>query len=152
MDALLADLPKLAGLFGVAFFSFWGAIPTGIALGLAPVAVIVTVTLSYATGVALIVLFGERLRGWISKRLPVAKDSPTQRRIRAITERYGALGLGLASPMLLGAQIGALVGIALQVPPRRLFIGMTLGALAWAVLLTAITVWGAQSLSNTLSR
>jgi uncharacterized membrane protein YjjB (DUF3815 family) len=55
----------------------------------------------------------------------------------------------LASPMLLGAQIGALVGIALQVPPRRLFIGMTLGALAWSILLTTITALGAQALTST---
>jgi uncharacterized membrane protein YjjB (DUF3815 family) len=44
--------------------------------------------------------------------------------------------------MTVGAQIGAGLGIALNVPPRRLYLGMSLGALVWSILLTAASLLG----------
>jgi uncharacterized membrane protein len=141
-DSILADIPKLVSIYGLAFFSFWTAIPAGLALGLAPVTVVCTTSLSYASGVALVTLFGERVRAWLAKRHRFSPDGAGQGRIRRIAERYGALGLGLVAPMTLGAQIGAALGMALNLRPRRLFIAMALGGLAWSIALTAAFVAG----------
>lgn len=158
MDTLAAEIPKILSIFALAFFTFWTAIAAGIALGLPPLVVILVTTLSYSSGAALVTLFGDRVRDWLTRRRNKNGDqqeeqpeSAMQARIRRIAERYGALGLGLASPMTLGSQLGSLLGIALNIPPRRLFLGMVLGALAWSIVLTLITVAGVagvQSLSN----
>lgn len=136
-DIVVADLPRLISIFGLAFFSFWTAIPAGLALGLTPVAVVTSTSLSYASGVALVTLFGDRVRARLIKRRRVQPESAAGARIRRIAERYGAFGLGLAAPMTLGAQIGAALGIALNLPPRRLFVAMAVGGLLWSILLTA---------------
>jgi hypothetical protein len=151
MDAFLADLPKIASIFALAFFSFWPAIPAGLALGLAPVTVIVTTTLSYSTGAALVALFGGPIRDWIMKRIGDRSALASQGRLRQIWDRFGIIGLGLAAPLTVGAQIGAAIGLALNAPPRRLFLWMALGGLVWSIALTALVslgVLGVQSVTG----
>jgi hypothetical protein len=63
--------------------------------------------------------------------------------------RYGVVGFGIIAPMTVGAQIGAMIGLALNVPGRRLLIWMSIGALLWSILLTVavlLGVMGANSL------
>jgi hypothetical protein len=149
MDEFVANLPKIASIFSLAFFSFWPAIPAGLALGLSPLAVISTTTASYAAGVALVTLFGERVRNWILKRLGRRAEINPEGRLYRIWSRYGIIGLGLLAPMTVGAQIGAALGLALNSKPRGLFIALSLGALAWSIGLTAAVSLGVAGL-NTL--
>ncbi len=128
MDAIWIELSKVISIFALAFFSFWPAIPAGLALGLSPVTVILTTSLSYSCGVGVTLLL-RRAQG-------------TPQRLREIARRYGVVGLGLAAPMTVGAQIGAALGLVLDVPPRRLFLGLALGALVWSVALTAASLLG----------
>ena len=61
------------------------------------------------------------------------------------------IGLGLAAPMTVGAQIGAAIGLALNAPPRRLFLWMAIGALLWSITLTTLVslgVLGVQSVTQ----
>ena len=67
---------------------------------------------------------------------------------RRIWDKYGMFGLGLAAPMTVGAQIGAGFGIALNAVPRRLFVVMTLGALAWSIGLTIACLVGLLGLQT----
>jgi hypothetical protein len=63
--------------------------------------------------------------------------------------RYGVIGFGIIAPMTVGAQIGAMIGLALNVPRGRLLVWMSIGALLWSVLLTVavlLGVTGANSL------
>lgn len=148
MDSLLLDLSKIASIFALAFFSFWPAIPAGLALGLSPLVVIVTTTLSYVCGVALVALFGGRVRDWVMKRLARNQAANADSRLHRIWERFGVVGLGLAAPMTVGAQIGAALGLLLNAHPQRLFASMSLGALAWSVALTiavSLGVLGVQA-------
>ncbi|GIL08504.1 MAG: hypothetical protein BroJett033_0150 [Chloroflexota bacterium] len=138
-----AEAPKIVSIFALAFFSFWTAIPAGLALGLAPPLVIATTTLSYVCGAALVLLPGERVRAWVLRRFnrQAAVEAPPGA-LRRAWERWGAAGLGLLGPMTVGAQIGAALGLALNARPRALLLWMTLGALAWSVLLTLAVTLG----------
>jgi len=143
-------VPQLLSVFALAFFSFWAAIPFGLALGLGPVAVAATATISYACGVGIVVLLGKPIRDRIMQRfggkLKTNQDSIVHRAWR----RFGVIGLALLAPLTTGAQIGAVLGLSLGAPPRRLWIAMSLGALLWAALLTAavmLGVIGARSLT-----
>src|SRR5262245_22539730 len=107
MDVILVELSKCLSIFALAFFSFWPAVPAGLALGLSPLVVIATTTLSYACGVGAVTFFGERVRHWVMKRFGKSEQAQANPRLRRIWDRYGVIGLGLAAPMTVGAQIGA---------------------------------------------
>ncbi len=142
MEDIAVLLPKLLSIFALAFFYFWPAIPAGLALGLPPLLVIITTSLSYACGVAVVTLLGERVRGWVMRRLGRKADTNPDSLIRRIWKKYGLIGLGLLAPMTVGAQIGAAVGLALNGQPRRLFVALSLGGLVWSIALTAAVSLG----------
>ena len=143
MDDFLAQLPAIAGIFALAFFYFWSAIPAGLALGVPPLLVIAVTTLSYVAGVAIVLLPGERIRAWVMRRWGrKSDDEPSNGRMHRIWDRYGVVGLGLLAPMTLGAQLGAILGIALNADPRRLFLWLSLGGLLWSIALTVLVSLG----------
>jgi hypothetical protein len=142
LDDLATLIPKLLSIFGLAFFYFWPSIPAGLALGLSPLAVIVTTSLSYAAGVAVVTLLGERVRDWVMRRLGRKGEVNPDGRIRRIWEKFGVIGLGLIAPMTVGAQIGAALGLALNGKPRLLFFWITLGGLIWSIALTTAVTLG----------
>jgi hypothetical protein len=142
MEDIAAALPKILSIFSLAFFYFWAAIPAGLAFGLSPLVVILTTSLSYISGVALVTLAGERVRAWIFKRLGKKTTLNPDSLAGRIWERAGVAGLGLAAPVTVGAQMGAAIGIALNARPRHLFFWMCAGAVAWSLLLTVLTTMG----------
>src|SRR3954454_22552571 len=127
-------LPKLASVFGLAFFSFWASIPAGVALGVEPLFVGFTAWLSYTAGVVIVVVLGEPLRQRIMARFGGKIASNPNSPIRRAWDRYGLVGLSLLAPITTGAQIGAIIGLSLGVPPRRLIVGMAIGAAIWGAI------------------
>jgi hypothetical protein len=142
------DLPKLASVFGLAFFSFWASIPAGFALGLQPVVVGFTAWLSYVAGVVLVALVGEPFRQRILARFGGKAASNPNSPIRRAWDRFGLIGLSLLAPITTGSQIGTVIGLSLGVPPRRLIAGMALGAAVWGVLLTGAVALGLTAVSG----
>ena len=143
MEDIATVIPKLVSIFALAFFYFWPAIPAGLALGLSPPLVILTTSLSYAAGAAVVTLLGERVRAWVMRRLGRKPEANPNSLIRRIWDQYGLVGLGLLAPMTVGAQIGAAVGLALNGKPCRLFLALALGGLVWSIALTAAVSLGA---------
>lgn len=134
---MFAMLPALASVFGIAFLSLWASIPAGLALGLHPVAIVLVASLAYATGAAVVVLPGRHVRDWITRRAgDRAQLKPDSLPAKAWA-RYGLPGLALLAPITTGAQIGAIIGLALNAPPRRLLVWLAFGGFLWAGLLTA---------------
>ncbi|HEX2905216.1 MAG TPA: hypothetical protein VHO69_00040 [Phototrophicaceae bacterium] len=142
MVDLAADLPKIISVFGLAWLYFWPSIPAGLALGLSPVVVILTTVLSYASGAAVMTLLGGPLRVWLLKRIGNRAVIQPGTRLYDVWERFGVIGLGLMSPVVFGAQIGAAIGLTLNAPPRRLFWWLAVGGLVWSVVLTALVSLG----------
>lgn len=142
VDAWLIEFSKAAGIFALAFFSFWPAIPAGLALGLSPFVTIAVTSLSYASGAALVIGVGGRLRAWALKRLGRASVEREQTLVGRVWDRFGVAGLGLVAPVTVGAQIGAAFGIALSTRPRPLFFALSAGGLLWSILLTGLISLG----------
>lgn len=135
MDSFSAFFAACAGVYAQSFLHFWSAIPVGLALGLPPLVIIVLITAAFATGTAVTLFFGDRLRTWLQNRFNIGhldEDS----RLYQIWDQYGVIGFGLTATLTVGAQGGAIIGLALGAEARRLFMWMTLGALLWAILLT----------------
>lgn len=142
------NIAALVSMFGVAFFSLWASIPAGFALGLSPVPVVATAAVSYACGVALVVVAGQPVRDWIMKRLGGRQSSNPNSAIRRVWDRYGLYGLALLAPVTVGAQVGAIIGLSLNAPPRRLFVLMALGGLLWAVVFALLISLGVAAVGR----
>ncbi|MCC6805588.1 MAG: small multi-drug export protein [Anaerolineae bacterium] len=142
------SIAALVSIFGVAFLSLWASIPAGLALGVHVIAVVVTAAVSYACGVGLIVLVGQPLRERILRRFGGKSAGSPDSTIMRVWNRYGLIGLALLAPVTTGAQIGAIIGMSLNAPPRRLFVWMSLGGLAWAVIFAALISLGVAAVNS----
>jgi hypothetical protein len=127
--------------------SLWASIPAGMALGVNAVAVVITAAVSYACGVALVVLVGQPARDWILRRFGGKASSNPDSAIRRAWNRYGLIGLALLAPVTTGAQIGTIIGMSLNAPPRRLFVLMSLGGLLWAIIFAALISLGVAAVN-----
>ena len=131
---------KFITTLGLGILELWAAIPAGLAMGLHPALVGLASAAGSVIGAALIVLPGARLREWLLRK----RTGPEKQRSRIyrIWDKYGVVGLGLLSPLLTGAPLGAAVGISLGASPGRLLFWMGIGIAAWTVLLTALGAFG----------
>ncbi len=154
MPSFLTSLAAASTVFGLAFFHFWSAIPAGIALGITPLLVIIVTTLSYGSGAALVILVGTPLRERINRRMESRSDAVDAKPNRTIIlvqntwERFGLLGLAILAPMTVGSQIGAVIGLGFGAHPVRLVLALTLGAAAWASLITMAVQFGLMTVSQ----
>lgn len=133
-------LPKLLALFAGAFFQFGWSLPIAVLAGVDPILAIITASLSYALGVAVTLVFGGRLRNWLLNRFGKRITENPNNAVHRIWKRFGVVGLSLIAPMTVGAQIGAVIAIALGAPPRRLFFWMTVGAILWGIIITLVVI------------
>lgn len=135
-------IPAFISTFGLAFFWFIGAIPAGVALRLPLSLAVLTAWLSYTAGVGLIILIGAPLRAHIIKRFNLSLEQDPKRLFWRAWGRFGLIGLGALAPITVGAQVGALIGLALGVSPARLLLALGLGAAGWGVLIGLMIALG----------
>jgi hypothetical protein len=128
-------------LLVLGFFNFLVGIPVGYGFGLPTATIYLASLIGCVGGTVALVYLGDRLmapfrRAWsalVRRLLPGragaedADEQPDNRRtalIRALTERHGALGLGLAGPWIIGGPPTALLGVALDLRRRELALGL----------------------------
>jgi uncharacterized membrane protein len=131
---------KFITFTGLGILELWAAIPAGTALKLPPLLNGLASALGAMIGALLVIAVGDRLRSWLLARKE--KKQKEKGRIYRIWDKYGVVGLGLLSPLLTGASLGAAIGISLGASPKRLFLWMSVGILVWTILLTAISTLG----------
>jgi hypothetical protein len=132
---------KLAAVFGLAVVELWGAIPAGLALQLHPLVVGATAALGAMTGALVVLITGERIRTWLLRLHRGGGDKP-HGSTYAIWLRYGVIGLGLLAPLLIGAPLGAALGVAFGAPRGRLLLWMSTGIVLWSAGLTSAFTLG----------
>jgi hypothetical protein len=145
----MIELTSLGSIFAWAFFSFWSAIPAGIALKVTPIIVTGVVTLSYMASVLVVVIVGAPIRERILQR--INDDAEPKRMVVMVQkawQRFGLIGLSLLAPMTVGGQIGAVIGLSFGEKSTRLVIAMTLGAAVWAIVITLAVVAGVMTASQ----
>jgi membrane protein DedA with SNARE-associated domain len=133
-------IAKFISVTGLGILELWAAIPAGTALKLPPLLNGIASGLGAIIGALLIIIAGDRLRNWLLKKKEKTHKKDSQ--IYRIWEKYGVIGLGLLSPLLTGAPLGAAIGISLGAPPKRLFFWMSIGIVVWTIILTTISTMG----------
>lgn len=142
------EIIQLLTVFGLSIIELWAAIPAGFALNLNPAAIVIASSAGAIVGALLIILAGEKIRNKIIKwRYGDGKDF-RQGRLYRIWDKYGVVGLGLLSPLLFGALIGAALGSLLGAKRWRLLLWMSVGIVVWAVGLTAVGVAGLSGIES----
>ncbi len=143
------ELFKLLAVFGLGAIELWAAIPAGFVMGLHPLLTGVISAAGAIASVVFILFLGEKIRNrFVSSHSDQVEKK--HGRIYRIWERYGAAGMGLLSPLITGAPLGAALGIVLGVQKGQLLFWMTSGIILWTALLTIIGVLGLAGLEALL--
>lgn len=131
---------KWGSVVATSMLELWAAIPLGFALQLPPIMIGILSAIGAIASAGIVIFLGGSLRSWLLKR--IEKKGKKQGRMARIWDKYGVIGLGLASPLLTGAPLGAALGISLGAPTGKLMWWMSIGIVIWSVILTIAVAYG----------
>ncbi|WP_028552796.1 small multi-drug export protein [Paenibacillus sp. UNC451MF] len=137
----MSSLLSWASVLGTGILELWAAIPLGFALKLHPVMTAFLSSLGSIASAIVVIFFGSSLRNWLVRRFQ-SKSGGRGGTMTRIWHKYGIAGLGLLSPLITGAPLGAAIGISFSAEPRKLFLWMTIGIVFWSAVLTAAVAYG----------
>jgi|SRR5665648_39829 len=137
---------KFATVVGLGIIELWAAIPAGLALGLNPLLTGLASALGSIVVLLFVVFLGDRTRNWIISRRKRKKVKEENSSIDRMWNKYGVIGLGLLSPLITGAPLGAAIGVSLGAPPSRLILWMVIGIVVWTIILTMVSTLGIEGL------
>ncbi|NGM71511.1 small multi-drug export protein [Natronolimnobius sp. AArcel1] len=122
-------------------------IPIAIGLGLDPLATGVFAFAGNILSVYALIVFYRHIARWLEQRRGESDDSSDRyARARNLWDRYGVPGLAVASPVLTGVHIAALVALVAGSRNRIVAGWMTAGILAWTIALVAASAYGVSLL------
>lgn len=127
-------------LAAIPWFEILLVIPPGIALGLHPFWVVFFAFIGNTLTVLLAVLFQTRVMNWVRQRRDL--NPANNDRARQLRDQYGLPVLALASPVITGSHLGAILAVVFGSSRRDVAIWMTGSLFAWAVGLGIVTAGG----------
>lgn len=145
---MMLELVKWASVLGTSVLELWAAIPLGFALGLHPVLTAILSALGSAASAVVVVVIGGPLRRWMVRRWENKKKSGKKSGMAVIWDKYGVIGLGLLSPLITGAPLGAVIGVSFGAGAARLLVWMIVGIAVWSAVLTTAVAFGVASFIN----
>ena len=118
-------------------------VPSGIILGLNPVATVIAAIFGNALTIFLFAYLGSNIRGWIVKRR-IAKgktgESPKYEKALKAFDRYGIYGMAALGPLIIGTQFAAAASVAAGVKPLRASLLVTVSMILWAIVIATVMV------------
>ena len=118
-------------------------VPSGILLGLNPVATVIAAIVGNALTIFLFAYLGSSIRGWIVKRR-IAKgktgESPKFEKALKAFDRYGIYGMAVLGPLIIGTQFAAAASVAAGVKPLRASVLVTISMILWAIVIATVMV------------
>ncbi|BDZ69595.1 small multi-drug export protein [Methanobacterium petrolearium] len=142
------SLESILIIFVASVVELWLAIPLGFVMKVNPVLIATVSAAGAILSAALVTIVGDNLRNRLLKWKYGDEKSLKKSRLYKIWNRYGPVGLGLLSPLLFGAPLGAAVGIALGAEKERLLLWMSIGIVLWSIGLTIAGVMGLLAIEN----
>ena len=134
-------ITSIISVFIVSVIELWLGIPLGLYLNLNPMLIVIISAAGSILSAFTVVILGEGVRKWFIK-WRYGDKSPENGKVYEIWEKYGVIGLGLLSPLLFGAPLGAALGIGLGAPKNPLLLWMTVGIIIWSLILTSAGFYG----------
>ncbi len=134
-------------VFAASILELWAGIPIGIAFNLNPFITGTAAALGAILAAFVVSFLGEGIRERVIKWRYKDKDLK-KGNFYKIWNKYGIIGLGLLSPLLFGAPLGAALGIVLGAEKKALFIWMSIGIIIWSIILTAAGYFGLMTFQS----
>ncbi len=110
-------------------------VPTGVILGLDPIATVIAAVLGNSITIFMFAYLGSTIRAKIVERR-VAKgrsaESPKYQKALKAFDRYGIYGMAFLGPIIIGTQFAAAASVAAGVRPLRVSILITSSMILWA--------------------
>lgn len=137
------------GLFGIflAGATPWmeaiAVVPSGIALGLDPIATVVAAVVGNAITIFLFAYAGSGIRDRIMKRRVKrgkSAESPKFEKAVKAFDRYGIYGMAALGPLIIGTQFAAAASVAAGVKPLRVSLLVTASMILWSIALAFVMV------------
>lgn len=137
------------GLFGIflAGATPWmeaiAVVPSGIALGLDPIATVVAAVVGNAITIFLFAYAGSGIRDRIMKRRikrGKSAESPKFEKAVKAFDRYGIYGMAALGPLIIGTQFAAAASVAAGVKPLRVSLLVTASMKMWSIALAFVMV------------
>ena len=97
--------------------------------------------ISGSVGTLFFVYLSQPIRRWVVRRWGM--DSVIFTRTERFMVKYGAVGVGLLAPTILGHALTAVAAVVLGAPTRKLALWMIAGVWLWTVLYYAVILAGA---------
>ncbi|MBL8029252.1 MAG: small multi-drug export protein [Fibrobacteres bacterium] len=138
---MLEIILKCISVYLAGVFELWTAIPAGMALKLNPVLISLFGALGASTAVMIVLIVGEPIRKWLMSFKKSKVDNPDSR-LKKIWDKFGVPGLSVIAPLLLGAHIGAAVGLTLGGNRAKIAVWMTISCFVWSAIFTFIGQMG----------
>ena len=135
-------LIQALAVFTLSILELWLAIPAGLVMGLNPVAIALMSILGAICGALIMARVAEKLIKRLSREYGWDILKKRQGIIHRIWLKYGVIGLGLLSPLITGAPLGTVLGIALGTPRKRLLLWVSTGIILWGIGLTVAGAMG----------
>jgi membrane protein YqaA with SNARE-associated domain len=136
------SIESVIAVFLASMLELWLAIPLGFALKLNAIVIATVSAAGSITAAITVSLVGDNLRNRLVKWRYKDQSSLNNSRLNQIWKKYGVVGLGLLSPLLFGAPIGAAVGVVLGAERNHLVFWMTIGIILWSIGLTIVAILG----------
>lgn len=137
------------GLFGIflagaiPWMEAIAVVPSGIVLGLDPIATVIAAVIGNAITIFLFAYLGSNIRAWIIKRR-VAKgksaESPRFEKAVKAFDRYGIYGMAALGPVIIGTQFAAAASVAAGIKPLRVSLLVTASMILWSIAIATVMV------------
>ncbi len=141
---LTIDQWGLVGIFfagAIPWMEAIAVVPSGIALGLNPLAVVIAAAFGNAITIFIFAYLGSATRERIIKRRIAkgkAAESPKFEKALRAFDKYGIYGLAILGPVIIGTQFAAAAAVAAGVKPLRTSLLVTLSMVLWASGIAAV--------------
>lgn len=133
---------KLLGVAGLAAVDLFLAIPAGIAAGYGFLELFGAMAVGGCVGAVATVVLGDEASRWWSAHQKVRSRPKPRSWIDRLAARFGAPGLGLLAPVIVGTPGGAMIGIGLGLERKALLGWLLAGTVLWSAVLAGITAAG----------
>nr|WP_319374161.1 small multi-drug export protein [uncultured Methanobacterium sp.] len=142
------NLESILIIFAASVAELWLGIPLGLVMDVNPIIIAIVAAAGAIVAAVCVTFLGDNLRARLLKWKYGDEEALKETRLYNIWNKYGVIGLGLISPLLFGAPLGAAIGIALGARKNVLILWMSIGIIIWSIGLTVAGSMGLLALET----
>ena len=138
---------KFLGVAALAAIDIFLAVPAGMAAGYGFVEQFLAMVLGGVVSAVVVVFLGDAAQHWWQAHKKVRSRPKPVGMIGRLADKWGAPGLGLLAPVVVGTPAGAMIGIGLGLDRAPLLSWLIAGVVIWSAVLAGLVAVGVTAIS-----